>query len=95
MNKILHSNKSKKSFRKFGLPFAHALMSHRGGSLEFVENTLPAFRYSTNLNVDILEMDVQLTKDHEVVVFHDDDLMRMCGVRGRKISDFKYQDLPS
>lgn len=76
-----------------GLPFKHELMSHRGGSREYVENTLPAFRHSVLLKVDLLEMDVQLTKDGHVVVFHDNTLERMCGVVG-KISDYNYNDLP-
>ena len=79
-----------------GLPFRHALMSHRGGSNEHVENTLPAFRYSAKLRVDILEMDVQLTKDDQVVIFHDDYLGRMCGeaFKQRQISDYKFDELP-
>ncbi|KAJ3269711.1 hypothetical protein HDV01_001101 [Terramyces sp. JEL0728] len=70
---------------KNGLPFPHTYMSHRGGSREWVENTLPGFRYSASINADILEMDVQMTKDGEIVVFHDNTLEKMCG-------DFK--DLP-
>ncbi|KAJ3390653.1 Lysophospholipase D gdpd1 [Entophlyctis sp. JEL0112] len=69
-------------------------MSHRGGSLERIENTLPAFRHSAEMEVDILEMDVYLTKDGKCVVFHDDDLGRLCGLPGKKISDFYYRDLP-
>ncbi|KAJ3150580.1 Lysophospholipase D gdpd1 [Geranomyces variabilis] len=81
--------------RSPGLPFKHALMSHRGGSLEHVENTLPAFRYSANvLKADLLELDCYLTKDDKVVVFHDMSLSRMCGVEGKAIGDYEYNDLP-
>lgn len=38
-------------------------------------------------------MDVQLTRDGHVVVFHDASLLRMCGVQGR-IQDFTYENLP-
>ncbi|KAJ1562329.1 Lysophospholipase D gdpd1 [Cladochytrium tenue] len=77
------------------LLFPHALMSHRGGSLERVENTLPAFRRSAReLRVDLLEMDVRLTRDGRVVVCHDDDLGRLCGVPGKTVADFAYADLP-
>ncbi|KAJ3015859.1 Lysophospholipase D gdpd1 [Thoreauomyces humboldtii] len=70
-------------------------MSHRGGSLEHVENTLPAFRYSANvLKVDLLELDCYLTKDGQVVIFHDLDLTRMCGLPGKTIGDYNYADLP-
>ncbi|KAJ3148309.1 Lysophospholipase D gdpd1 [Geranomyces michiganensis] len=81
--------------RSPGLPFKHALMSHRGGSLEHVENTLPAFRFSANvLKVDLLELDCYLTKDDQVVVFHDLNLQRMCGIEGKAIGDYRYDELP-
>lgn len=38
-------------------------------------------------------MDVQLTRDGHVVVFHDSSLDRLCGVEGR-IQDFLFEDLP-
>ncbi|EGF81181.1 hypothetical protein BATDEDRAFT_36815 [Batrachochytrium dendrobatidis JAM81] len=79
-----------------GLPFRHRLMSHRGGSLEHVENTMPAFRYSAKIQADMMELDVQYTKDHQVVIFHDLYLDRLCGseFKGKKISDYNLKDLP-
>ncbi|KAJ3115620.1 Lysophospholipase D gdpd1 [Phlyctochytrium bullatum] len=77
------------------IQFPHALMSHRGGSLEFVENTLPGFRYSANvLKVDLLELDVYMTKDKQVVVFHDSNLERLCGLPNKRIGDYEYSSLP-
>ena len=40
---IMRNRIAKRIPRKFahGLPFPHMLMSHRGGSLEYVENTMP------------------------------------------------------
>jgi glycerophosphoryl diester phosphodiesterase len=56
------------------------MMSHRGGSLEYVENTLPAFIYSSKvLKVEMLELDVHMTKDKQITIFHDTYLGRMCG----------------
>ncbi|RKO99897.1 hypothetical protein CXG81DRAFT_30096 [Caulochytrium protostelioides] len=72
-------------------------MSHRGGSLEYIENSLPGFRYSARvLRVSLLETDVHLTRDGQIVLFHDDDMGRMCGpaYAGRAIHDFDYADLP-
>ncbi|KAJ3081738.1 Lysophospholipase D gdpd1 [Quaeritorhiza haematococci] len=78
-----------------GLKFPHALMSHRGGSLEFVENTLPGFRYSANvLKADLLELDAYLTKDGVPVVIHDGLLKRLCGVEGKHVRDYNYDELP-
>ena len=81
--------------RKFpnGLPFKHQMMAHRGGGREFIENTMPAFRNAAKMKADILELDVQMTRDQQIVIFHDKDLKRLCGVDG-KISNFDYKDLP-
>ena len=46
------------------------------------ENSLAAFRRAAEKGYGA-EMDVQLTKDGQVIVFHDDDLDRMCGVSGK------------
>ena len=55
------------------------------------ENSLPAFRAAAQAGYGI-ELDVQLSKDEEVVVFHDDTLERVCGVRGR-VDAFTLQQL--
>lgn len=47
------------------------VQAHRGACSEFAENTLPAFRRAVELGVDSIELDVQLTDDGDVVVFHD------------------------
>lgn len=46
------------------------------------ENSLAAFRLAAEEGFAI-ENDIHLSKDGEVVVFHDDDLKRMCGVDGK------------
>ena len=45
--------------------------AHRGWSGLYPENTLLAFQKAIELGVDGFEMDVQLSRDGEVVVFHD------------------------
>ncbi len=47
------------------------LVAHRGGAALAPENTLAAFQNALALGVDAVEMDVHLTQDGEVVVFHD------------------------
>ena len=47
------------------------VQAHRGACSEFAENTLPAFQRAVELKVDSIELDVQLTRDERVVVFHD------------------------
>jgi len=59
------------------------IIAHRGASAEKPENTLAAFRRALALRVDGIELDVQVTSDGVPVVFHDDRLKRLTGVRGR------------
>ena len=56
------------------MPFAH-----RGVHDEYPENSLPAFEKAVSLNLGI-ELDIHLSKDKQLVVFHDDNLLRMTGV---------------
>lgn len=58
-----------------GLP-TPALIAHRGGGLLRPENTLEAFRHALDLGVDVLELDLRLTRDGHVVVLHDEDVAR-------------------
>jgi glycerophosphoryl diester phosphodiesterase len=46
-------------------------IAHRGGAALFPENTLAAFRNAVALGCDGAELDVQLSRDGEPVVFHD------------------------
>jgi glycerophosphoryl diester phosphodiesterase len=47
------------------------IIAHRGDSAMRPENTLVAFREALSVGADLVEMDVQLTKDGQVVVLHD------------------------
>jgi glycerophosphoryl diester phosphodiesterase len=44
---------------------------HRGARARRPENTLPAFQYAIEQGVDVLEMDLAVTKDGVLVVSHD------------------------
>src|SRR5689334_18079587 len=44
---------------------------HRGARGAMPENTLPAFEYAIREGVDVLELDVAVTKDNVLVVSHD------------------------
>ena len=46
-------------------------IAHRGGAALYPENTLAAFRDAVARGCDGAELDVQLSKDGEVVVYHD------------------------
>src|ERR1700716_3870901 len=44
---------------------------HRGARARRPENTLPAFQYALDQGVDVLELDVAVTKDGVAVISHD------------------------
>jgi glycerophosphoryl diester phosphodiesterase len=50
--------------------------AHRGGSLLWPENTLPAFDGALKAGCRYLETDLHTTRDGEIVVFHDPKLER-------------------
>ncbi|MEA1927811.1 MAG: glycerophosphodiester phosphodiesterase family protein [Candidatus Auribacterota bacterium] len=51
-------------------------IAHRGASADTPENTLSAFRRAVQLGADMIELDVRLSRDGKVMVFHDQDLSR-------------------
>lgn len=55
------------------------VVAHRGASVEAPENTLAAFRLAGEEHADFVELDVQESKDGEVLVVHDSDLMKIGG----------------
>ncbi len=66
--------------------------AHRGlWNEELPENSLPAFQNAVAHGFGI-ELDVHLTRDNQLVVFHDDTLTRMCGV-DRPIADCTLAEL--
>lgn len=72
--------------------FKDKLYAHRGlHDDEIPENSLWAFREAAKAGYGV-ELDVQMTKDGQLVVFHDGTLNRMCGVDG-KLSKFTYEEL--
>ena len=62
-------------------PFLHTMFAHRGyHCIEngIPENSLSSFRAAISHGYGI-ELDVHLANDGKLVVFHDDDLSRICG----------------
>lgn len=55
------------------------------------ENSLPAFRRAVEAGYGI-ELDLHLTTDGRLAVFHDDTLDRVCGVSGR-VEEKSYEEL--
>lgn len=61
------------------------------GNLKVPENSLLAFKLAADAGYGV-ELDIRLSKDNQVVVFHDDSLERICNTGGQ-ISDFTYDEL--
>lgn len=61
--------------------YKNKIIAHRGifDNKTIPENSIKAFKLALNKNLTI-ELDVHLTKDNELVVFHDDNLKRMTSV---------------
>lgn len=67
-------------------------IAHRGASAYYPENTMISFEGAIARGADMVELDVQLSRDGEVVVFHDEKLSRCTNGKG-KISDYKLVEL--
>ena len=80
--------------REARAPFEGRAYAHRGlytPDQSVPENSLPAFRLAVDAGYGA-ELDVQLTKDHQIVVLHDDDLKRACGREG-SVCDYTLEEL--
>ncbi len=66
-------------------------VAHRGGSLLAPENTLAAFRNALTMSVDAIELDVQMSRDGQAIVFHDATVDRLTDGTGNILDlDFAY-----
>lgn len=66
--------------------------AHRGFSGKYPENTMLAFRKALECGADGIEMDVQLTKDGELVVIHDERVDRTTNGTGN-VRDYTLEEL--
>ncbi|MCY7782248.1 MULTISPECIES: glycerophosphodiester phosphodiesterase [unclassified Bacillus (in: firmicutes)] len=67
-------------------------IAHRGVSGYAPENTMAAFDLAAKMNADMIELDVQLTKDRQIVVIHDDRVDRTTNGSGF-VKDFTLEEL--
>lgn len=66
--------------------------AHRGASGYVPENTLPAFELAVEQGADGIELDVQMSKDGELVILHDETIDRTSNGSGW-VKDMTYTDL--
>lgn len=77
-------------------PFLNRNIAHRGlhtKDKKIPENSMAAFKNAVKHRYGI-ELDIQLTKDQQIVVFHDNTLNRVCGIEGR-VNSYTYEELLS
>jgi glycerophosphoryl diester phosphodiesterase len=72
--------------------FPVKVIAHRGYSKVAPENTLAAFKAAIDAGADVLELDVQRTKDGQLVVMHDHDIERTTDGKGA-VEDFTLEQL--
>lgn len=67
----------------FNIEYLHTteVTAHRGASSVYPENTLRAFSGAVELGADWIELDVQQTRDGQIIVMHDTNLARTTGLR--------------
>jgi len=66
--------------------------AHRGDWRGWPENSLPGFQSVIDMGCDIVELDLQKTKDNVLVVCHDGTLNRTTNGTG-KISEMTYEEI--
>ena len=67
-------------------------IGHRGAKGYVAENTLASFQKALELNVDMIELDVHVSKDNIPVVIHDETVDRTTNAKG-KVIDFTAKEL--
>ena len=69
------------------------IYAHRGlfDNKKIVENTISAFKKALLNNLNI-ELDIRVTKDKKIVVFHDANIKRLTGI-DRLVKDMRYEEL--
>lgn len=89
----MQTGKSAEAKAIFEKPQSRPLVfAHRGGGGLFPENTLEAFKYSADMGVDVLELDVHSTSDGKLVVLHDRTIDRTTNGQGN-VKDLTLEDL--
>ncbi|MBI2885369.1 MAG: glycerophosphodiester phosphodiesterase [Candidatus Omnitrophica bacterium] len=73
-------------------PARPLVIAHRGASADAPESTRAAIRLAVAQRADMIELDVQLTRDGRLVIFHDDTLERTTNGHGR-LMDHRFREI--
>jgi glycerophosphoryl diester phosphodiesterase len=69
-----------------------SVYAHRGASSEFLENTRAAFERAVEIGADGIETDVQISKDHVAMLWHDEHLGKI-GLPERRLGELDHAEL--
>lgn len=68
------------------------ISAHRGSSVDYPENSIPAYAAAIEQGADWIELDVHQTADNVVVISHDANIKRIAGV-DKNIWEMTYAEL--
>ena len=68
------------------------IYAHRGSSIEHPELTMAAYKAAIDDGADGFECDVRLSKDNQLVLWHDSDMNRIAG-NGARIADLTLKEI--
>ena len=89
-----YANRAEKILAEINDPNSEyvVVISHRGDWRNYPENSIPAIESIIRMGVDMMELDVKMTKDSVLVLMHDQTINRMTNGKGL-VSDFTYDSL--
>ncbi len=68
------------------------IYAHRGASIDFIEGSKAAYLGALAQDADGFECDVRLTKDKQIICYHDSDTKRLSNI-DLKIAKSSYEEL--
>lgn len=72
--------------------FQNKIIAHRGDFSVAPENTMQAIQASYDHGADGIEIDIRQTKDHQIIVFHDETVQRLAPKEHQKINQKKISE---
>ena len=93
-NEPQYANRAEKILAEMNDPASDYVIvaSHRGDWRNYPENSIPAIESVIRMGVDIVEIDLKMTKDSVLVLSHDKTIDRMLNGKGL-VSDFTLDSL--
>lgn len=76
----------------FNNPKYVTIVAHRGDWRNHPENSIPAFQSCIDMGIDMIEIDIQRTKDGQLILMHDRTVDRCTNGKG-KIADMTYDEI--